>query len=39
MHMSDGIVNAATALIFGVVAVAGLAVCVAPPCRRTRHNR
>lgn len=29
MHMSDGIVNAPTSLIFGVVAVLGLAVCVA----------
>ena len=28
MHMSDGIVNAPTALIFGVIAVLGLAVCV-----------
>lgn len=28
MHMSDGIVNAPTSLIFGVVAVLGLAVCV-----------
>ena len=29
MHMSDGIVDAPTSLIFGLVAVAGLAVCVA----------
>ena len=29
MHMSDGIVNAPTALLFGLVAVAGLAVCAA----------
>lgn len=28
MHMSDGIVNAPTSVIFGVVAVAGLAICV-----------
>jgi cobalt/nickel transport system permease protein len=28
MHMSDGIVNAPTSLIFGVVAVLGLALCV-----------
>lgn len=28
MHMSDGIVNAQTSLIFGVVAVLGLALCV-----------
>ena len=28
MHMSDGIVNAPTSLIFGVVAVLGLAFCV-----------
>jgi cobalt/nickel transport system permease protein len=27
MHMSDGIVNAPTALVFGVVALAGLAYC------------
>ena len=29
MHMSDGIVNAPTSVIFGLVAVLGLAVCVA----------
>lgn len=29
MHMSDGIVNAPTSLIFGLIAVLGLAVCVA----------
>src|SRR4051794_26894841 len=29
MHMSDGIVDAPTSVIFGVVAVLGLAVCVA----------
>lgn len=29
MHMSDGIVNASTSVIFGVVAVLGLALCVA----------
>src|SRR3954464_2557386 len=28
MHMSDGIVDAPTSLIFGVVAVLGLALCV-----------
>ncbi|GLZ54210.1 energy-coupling factor ABC transporter permease [Actinomycetospora sp. NBRC 106378] len=29
MHMSDGIVNAPTSLAFGVVAIVGLAICVA----------
>jgi len=29
MHMSDGIVNAPTSVVFGLVAVLGLAVCVA----------
>jgi cobalt/nickel transport system permease protein len=34
MHMSDGIVSAPTSLLFGVIAAAGLAVCV----RRARDE-
>ena len=36
MHMSDGIVNAPTSMLFGVIAVIALASCAVAGAHRTR---